>query len=170
MNMTITGIKQPSVEMLDKLQKGGYVLYFRHAEPIEHSGDPGLSADGAAKAKALGNWFREKRITVNVPVLTSPARRTQETGRAAFQDIRVEQALYHVDTLFIENPTGEALEMKTRLLGLLESTPAEGTNRVLVGHSFTFNGQVEARPYLGLILLQPIGNAQGYEIVDAFNF
>ncbi|MNJ02366.1 hypothetical protein D3C73_1623070 [compost metagenome] len=72
--------------------------------------------------------------------------------------------------MFIENPTGEALEMKTRLAGLLESTPAEGSNRVLVGHSFTFNGQVEARPYLGLILLQPKGNVQGYEIVDAFNF
>ncbi|MEK3713638.1 histidine phosphatase family protein [Paenibacillus sp. FSL R7-0333] len=170
MNMTGTGINQPPAEMVNQLQQGGYVLYFRHAQPAETFGDPGLSSEGQEKAALLGNWMREQNIKLSLPVLTSPTHRTQETGKAAFQSIRVEEALAHMDTLFMENPAGEALEMKTRLVTLLESIPSESTNTVLVAHSFSFNNQIEARPYLGLILLKPKGEAQGYEIAGAFNF
>ncbi|WNS46697.1 histidine phosphatase family protein [Paenibacillus sp. MMS20-IR301] len=170
MNMTVTGIKQPPAEMVNRLQQGGYVLYFRHAQPAENFGDPGLSAEGQEKAVLLGNWLREQKIKINLPVLTSPTQRTQETGKAAFQSIRVEEALAYMDTLFTENPDDAELKMKARLVSLLESLPSEGSNTVLVAHSFSFNNQIEARPYLGLILLKPRGKGQGYEIVDAFNF
>jgi hypothetical protein len=170
MNMAIAGINKPSAELLNRLQTGGYVLYFRHAQPSEPSGDTGLSVEGAEKAALLGDWLREQNITIRLPVLTSPTQRTQQTGKVAFQGFRVEEALAHMDTLFMENPASEALEMKTRIMSLLESTPSEGTNTVLVAHSFSFNGQIEARPYLGLILLKPKGKGQGYEIADAFDF
>lgn len=170
MNMTVTGIKQPSAEMITRLQQGGYVLYFRHAQPAGNTDDPGLRADGQEKAVLLGNWLREQEIKINLPVLSSPTQRTQETGKAAFQSIRVEEALAYMDVLFMENPSGVERVMKARLMSLLESIPLAGTNTVLMAHSFSFNDQIEARPYLGLILLKPKGKGQGYEIADAFDF
>ncbi|MCI3194765.1 hypothetical protein GXP75_03530 [Bacillus sp. HU-1818] len=49
-------------KLLEILQKGGHVLYFRHADPAETSGDPGLSIEGKKKAESLKLLFQEKKL------------------------------------------------------------------------------------------------------------
>ncbi|WCM63156.1 histidine phosphatase family protein [Paenibacillus polymyxa] len=170
MSLSTANVSKPSTEQVQRLQKGGYILYFRHAEPFPRSGDSELSEIGEEQATALGNFFREQNIPVQLPVVTSSARRAQQTGKAAFQNIYVEEALYDMDTLFRENPTEEEQARQNRLLTLLESNPAEGFNKVLIAHQFTFNGKVDPIPYLGMIMLMPKGEPEGYEVVDVFHF
>ncbi|PAY13470.1 histidine phosphatase family protein [Bacillus sp. 7705b] len=160
-------------KLLEILQKGGHVLYFRHAEPAEKSGDPGLSNEGKKKAESLKLLFQEKKIILNSPIWTSPARRTQETAEIAFEGIerKVNDALYWMDALFVDQPVGDNQKnLKKALANIFESIPEDDTNSVVVGHHFTFGNVISSLPYLGMVVLKPEGEGKGFKVVTNFEF
>ncbi|KPV56836.1 hypothetical protein QJ48_25535 [Paenibacillus sp. A3] len=53
-----------------------------------------------------------------------------------------------------------------RLLHILESRPADGSNTVLVGHDFTFGDAFPGLPYLGMVILEPGGQGKGYRFLS----
>ncbi|XOK63972.1 histidine phosphatase family protein [Paenibacillus elgii] len=156
--------------LLKAIRQGGYVLYFRHAKPEDNSAgsDSGLSELGKQQAKQLEALFKEQNITVQLPVLTSSANRARQTAEMAFgvQNVKVEPALYQIGVLQSERPNEAEQSVKTRLLHILESRPANGSNTVLIGHHFTFGDAFPELPYLGMVILEPAGQGKGYRFLS----
>ncbi|RRJ66037.1 hypothetical protein EHV15_26320 [Paenibacillus oralis] len=140
-------------ELWEALRQGGYNLYFRHAQPIDTSSpDPGISPDGERLAKRLGKLLDEQNIPIQLPVSSSPLKRARETAEAAFgqRNVTIDLQLGQMD-----KPD------------LLESVPSEGFNQIMIGHYYSFGGQVEPRQllHLGLVILKPMGQGQGFTVV-----
>ncbi|GGG05934.1 hypothetical protein GCM10010912_58240 [Paenibacillus albidus] len=136
------------------LLQGGFNLYFRHARPVGGSGDEDhLSELGEVQARQLGEILRNKKIPLQIPVLSSPVIRALQTAVLAFPNEG-------------EVKTDERLPRVDGLLQVLEEKPELGTNQVLVAHYHTFKNQLqEFLDHIGLVILQPLGAEQGYRII-----
>lgn len=90
--------REPAAPVADapgeRLQRGGYVVYFRHAATDMSMTDStdnladctrqrNLTASGRADARAIGQAWRRSRLPVGA-VLSSPYCRTRDTARLAF--------------------------------------------------------------------------------------
>ena len=127
----------PPETALPLLRQGGLNLYMRHAitdrgqadtgRLTDRAGQRNLSPAGEAQARALGTAFRRLGIPV-AEVLTSPVFRAQDTARLAFGGARIHPALV-ADDYTARDARQDAAEVSALLAG-----PAEGGNRVLVGH------------------------------------
>ena len=130
-------------EVAQKLKDGGYVILMRHMatihEPDQWSGvdledcstQRVLSEVGKQQARDLGTAFRTLGIPVGV-VLTSPYCRTRETAELAFgAPPTVDPVLSTWDHLAVDQKTRKATELRK----ILDTTPAAGTNTVLVTHT-----------------------------------
>lgn len=137
-----------------QLLHGGFNLYFRHAQPVGGSGDEDpLSELGEAHARELGEILRNKKIPLQMPVLSSPVKRALQTAVLAFPNEG-------------EVKTDERLPRVDELQQVLEKKPEPGTNQVLVAHYHTFKNHLqEFLNHLGLVILQPLGAEQGYRIL-----
>jgi phosphohistidine phosphatase SixA len=126
------------------LQRGGLVIYFRHADTgpayLEQGVDlarcetqRNLNDDGRAESRVMGEQFRRLRIPVG-EVRSSEFCRCRETAQLAFGRYVVEPMLTGVSR------SAEAADRRTKsiatLKGLLAAPPASGTNTVLVSHGF----------------------------------
>lgn len=142
-----TAAKPPSLTMqqlkalLPKLQKGGYVFYFRHAatdmfqlddHPVigDCATQRNLSDEGKDQALAIGRAFRSQNIPVGM-VLSSPFCRCVETAQLAFGKAVVEDSLFFATRLSAEERNNNA----KRLRNLMAKRPNPGSNTVIVAHN-----------------------------------
>lgn len=128
--------------LIARLQAGGLVLYFRHADTLgmpcdrsfrigDRDGQRNISAAGQAQSRAIGQAFETHRIPVQLPVLAGPVYRARDTAELAFgaSNVRVTDDLLADD--YAGARLGEVLAGHARLFS--EPVPP-GANRVLVGH------------------------------------
>jgi phosphohistidine phosphatase SixA len=124
------------------LQKGGYVIYFRHTA-TEHSQTDSdrlnlnncmtqrnLSDLGREQARGIGKAFKVLGIKVS-SVITSPYCRCIEMGKLAFGDATATDDL----TFAISQKEEEAKRLAVALRRLLGEKPSDGTNTVLISHT-----------------------------------
>jgi phosphohistidine phosphatase SixA len=128
--------------LVERLRKGGMVLFFRHADtrgmPCDRSfrvgdreGQRNISAAGRAQSQAIGQALRELGIPVALPVLAGPVFRARDTAELAFGAANVQVT----DGLLADDYSGARLGWVLDEHRRLFSAPvAAGTNRVLVGH------------------------------------
>ena len=128
--------------LVERLRKGGLVLFFRHADtrgmPCDRSfrvgdreGQRNISAEGREQSKRIGAAFHELRIPFMRPVLAGPVFRARDTAELAFGVANVQVT----DGLLADDYAGARLSWVLDEHRRLFSDPvAAGTNRVLVGH------------------------------------
>ncbi|PFK10290.1 histidine phosphatase family protein [Bacillus cereus] len=159
--------------LIEKIKRGGYVLYLRHAEPFNNT----LSDEGKKQAKKLGDIFKERHIPIQYPVLTSPIGRTIETGKLAFgdgdQQTKIYENLKFIDDLYGKNSNHP---IKKDLVASFEKKPSENLNAVFVGHDHRFHESLQCKNdmdhflcYLDTVVLQPKGQGNDFEFVGVIS-
>jgi phosphohistidine phosphatase SixA len=120
--------------LVQDLQHGGYVIFFRHAMTNWNERDQAdptlsnralqrnLSEAGQREAAAIGQALKVLEIPME-KVLTSPFWRCRDTAQFAFGDYDTTGLLYWKGPKFRE-----------ARVKMLSTTPASGKNLVLVGH------------------------------------
>lgn len=127
--------------LLPKLQKGGYVFYFRHTasdmfmlddNPVMGNCETQrpLSDEGRNQARSIGNAFRRNKIPVG-QVKTSPFCRAIDTAQLAFDRAEADEGLYFATRLTVQERASKTSHLKR----LLAKQPAEGSNTVIVAHN-----------------------------------
>jgi len=127
---------------VEALQRGGYVIYFRHAmtDSTQKEASPvpdlancstqrNLTAAGRDQARVIGDVFRARNIPVG-QVLSSELCRALDTARLAFG--RAETAPPLLAAVGISDAERRARTEGVRKL--LAAVPPPGTNVVLVSH------------------------------------
>jgi hypothetical protein len=124
--------------LLDGLQKGGLVVFFRHsitpgpdAQKINPPGESPdicnsqrqLNEEGREKARRMGEALRRLNIPIG-PVLSSPFCRCWETAQLSFGRYKIDRQLLS----FNERTTTH----------LFSQIPPPGQNLVYVGHAQTY--------------------------------
>ncbi|MEO1679603.1 MAG: histidine phosphatase family protein [Pseudomonadota bacterium] len=124
-------------DMIQALQTGGHVIYFRHAattwsgvDRIEwpRSRQRLLSERGIAQSRMIGAAFRAQGIPVG-EVLASPFARCRDMAEIAFG--RVEERMELLGLL--SDAEGRAARV-AYLRDQLTTEPEAGTNRIIVSH------------------------------------
>jgi len=127
--------------VLGELRKGGYVIYFRHAPTeVEGPGDEGsdlakcetqrnLTPEGRRQSTQTGNAFRTLRIPVGT-VTSSRVCRCTDTANLAFGHFTVSDDVY----VSVGADPAETRRLTKALRRMLSTTPAKGTNAVIVSH------------------------------------
>lgn len=131
-----------TLEAVQTLSQGGYVIYFRHAATNHETVDTdrqnlencatqrNLSDLGRAQAEAIGAAFDLLDIPVG-DVLSSPYCRCMDTARLAFGRVTASQ-----DLLFaLDTGAERTAELAEALRNMLSEQPAPGTNTVIAGHT-----------------------------------
>ncbi|WP_149093858.1 histidine phosphatase family protein [Paenibacillus terrae] len=140
------------------LLRGGYNLYFRHAQPENtHDNDVMLSTLGREQAWRLGELLTARKVPIQLPVSASPIMRARQTAEIAFsqQNVQIEPRL-----------------VQRELDQLLETAPEAGLNQIFVAHRHHFNNQLnpnEKFGYLNMVVLKPLGTGKGYKVVQVLN-
>jgi phosphohistidine phosphatase SixA len=159
--------------LVERLQRGGYVILFRHAatdaSATDMTGDPrdcsrqrNLDARGRRQAREIGRAFRRLGIPVG-PVLASPFCRTRDTARLAFGRVRASSSLLSADFFPDE---GAGARQAGRLRRLLEERPSRGTNAVLVSHAFAIDDAAGVSLAEGeAVVVVPGRGRRGFEVV-----
>ena len=118
------------IALLRALRAGGFVLYMRHALTAptdDECSSNGLSAEGEAQARLVGQAIRDLRIPVSA-VLASPVCRGRDTARLLdLAAVEVTPALDRVGG-------GRGIAVHAQRRALLAQPPAPGTNVLLVSH------------------------------------
>ncbi|MEO1186530.1 MAG: histidine phosphatase family protein, partial [Cyanobacteria bacterium J06636_27] len=158
-------------ELLDELQDGGYVIYFRHAQTERDFADQVtadvnnfstqrvLSEFGVKQSLAIGEGFELSEIPIG-SVTTSEYGRAVETAAIAFNEYLKDSAL---NFLPFEDYTDEQVEeMRTNVLPLLTEVPETGTNSIIVGHDdlFEAGAGIYPDPQGIAYLLKPDGEGE----------
>jgi broad specificity phosphatase PhoE len=138
---------QPPDMLVSELQKGGLVLYIRHAQTERDyadqlTADPNvcssqrvLSEEGWHQARAIGTAIAQLNIPVG-DVIASQYCRAWQSADLAFGRYRKDAALNFEPA---ENYAPEQVAaMRDRVLPLLTAPIAAGTNLVVVGHDDPF--------------------------------
>jgi phosphohistidine phosphatase SixA len=128
--------------LVERLRRGGLVMYFRHADTTgmacdrtyrigDRDGQRNISPDGREQARRLGVAMRELAIPIHEPVLTGPVYRARDTAELAFgaENVEVTESLLADD--YAGSRVRWVIAEHRRLFG---EPVAEGGNRVLVGH------------------------------------
>jgi virginiamycin B lyase len=146
---TATVAGEPS--LVETLQGGGRVIYFRHAatDPVPDDADPVVLADcdtqrnlsraGRRQSQAIGRAIRGLRIPIG-RVLASPFCRALDTARLAFGRARPARLLENLETAPNESERARRTEELRRLLS---SPPQAGANTVLVAHGFNITAAAD---------------------------
>ena len=165
-----------SAALLDDLKKGGYIIYFRHAEtehPPGHmereareknqvdladcSSQRNLSEQGRAKAAVAGRALRSLGIPVGVAVASRYCR-TMETARLIYGEPIPSDDLTRLE----EGKDGRA----GALLDLLSVPPAQGTNTLIFAHRGILSMATGESAEEGeAVIFRPAGAGQSYRVV-----
>ncbi|MBL6455240.1 histidine phosphatase family protein [Belnapia sp. T6] len=128
--------------LIDRLRRGGLVLFFRHADTGgeacdrsyrigDRAGQRNLSPAGRAQAVRIGEAIARLSIPVTDPVLAGPVFRARDTAELAFGAARVAVT----DSLLADDYAGDRLSwVLAEHRRLLAAPVPPGGNRVLVGH------------------------------------
>ena len=141
----VAGVAGP--ELVEALQGGGHVIYFRHAQTEKDyadqvTADPNagstqrvLSEAGWHQAKGIGQAFRTLQIPVG-QVTSSQYFRAWQTADLAFGRYEKDAALNFEPA---EDYTPEQFAaMRDRVMPLVTEVPPDNFNTVLVGHDDPF--------------------------------
>ena len=164
--------------LIDLLRQGGYILYVRHGEAIVGEDQPNLnfwhcstqrnlSDLGKIQAIDYGQVLRNLRIPISYPVLASPYCRTIETAQLAFgrQNTQIYPSLFQIHRLNEDLPSEERQRILDFLKSVLEIKPPQGSNRVIIAHTFQRDVGLGEIPNMGTVIVKPLGQGNGYEIV-----
>ncbi|MCI0505042.1 MAG: histidine phosphatase family protein [Gammaproteobacteria bacterium] len=132
--------------LVQKLQQGGYVIFFRHAATDHSQQDTDkknlancetqrpLTDEGRQQARVIGEGFTALNIPVG-NVITSYYCRCIDTARIAFG-----KATPTLDITSIQDVTPDVKQQRiANLRQMLNTPPAAGANTVLVAHKWMFN-------------------------------
>ena len=138
-----TAPKLSGYALIKELQKGGYVIYFRHgttsdlgekdvsdADLEDCARQRNLSDAGQSQTKEIGAAFKALRIPTG-EVYSSPYCRCLDTARNIFGKVAKNKALHFA----IQLRTAERTTITAQLLDLLATVPPAGTNTALVSHT-----------------------------------
>lgn len=152
--------------LVQALQKGGYVIYFRHAATDFSQTDTdgpalqdcsrqrNLSEAGREQARAIGEAFRALKIPIGA-VLASPYCRTRETAQLAFGRFEVSEDIRG----------GSGPVRAEALRRLLARAPEPGTNTVLVAHQFNLRDAAGVSLAEGeAAIFEPLGSG-GFRLI-----
>jgi phosphohistidine phosphatase SixA len=156
-----------SVQIVEALQHGGYVVYLRHAATDRSKEDAGvvdlddcssqrnLSDAGREQARAIGRGFRALEIPLG-DVRSSEYCRARQTARIAFGRVELEPDL----TGFPNKGDPGYAERVQRTKELLAIRPVEGENTVLVAHIKNIDAAAHISIEEGeLAVFEPLGGA-----------
>ncbi|WP_240468706.1 histidine phosphatase family protein [Gracilibacillus sp. YIM 98692] len=165
--------------ILSSLQKGGYILYARHAEATigvdqqnldfqDCSTQRNLSETGRQQAVRYGEAIRRQGIPVFYPVVTSPFCRNIETAVLAFGDTNFHVDLFWLDVYNLSTDISSQTYQQTiaSLQFVLETVPPPCYNYVIIGHSFPKGVGLGDISDMGTVIVKPLGRGRGYEMVD----
>lgn len=167
--------KLSGTELLNALQEGGHVIYFRHAQTEKDYADQVtadvnncatqrvLSEEGWQQAKTIGEAFEANSIPVG-DVISSEYCRAWKTAGLAFGRYEKNPAL---NFLPYEDYTEEQVaQMQENVMPLLTAVPESGMNTVIVGHDDIFEAATGIYPAPQGIayVLTPDGNGS-FELV-----
>jgi len=162
-------------ELIQQLRKGGYVIYFRHAQtekdyadqvtadPNDGSTQRVLSEAGWKQAKEIGNAFRKLKIPIG-DVISSQYFRAWQTADLAFGKYEKNAALNFEPA---EDYTVEQMAaMHDRVMPLVTAIPTNSVNTILVGHDDPFEAisGIYPEPQGVAYILKPNGE-NGFTIV-----
>ena len=140
-------------QLLNELQAGGHVIYFRHGEKSKDPNIPSrlpeefdsclfpnvlLTEVGVTSMQFLGQQFKQLNIPVG-RVVSSPVCRCIESAWYSFKDVTVDSSLngvYERDSngkFIINESVTEAYAVNLRRI--LTDSPNQGSNTVLFAHS-----------------------------------
>ena len=167
--------KNITIETLKEVQKGGFVLYMRHAptdtshpDRVPHvdlndcSTQRVLSEEGRNIAVEIGEAIRKAAIPIG-EIQVSPMCRTKETAEAAFG----KKYTLNIDLMYTSNLTSKEKEPKIVNSHRLLSTPVSaGTNLVLVAHAPNLMDVMGyfVKPEGTVVVFKPLGE-KGFEYV-----
>ncbi|MEN6313552.1 MAG: histidine phosphatase family protein [Clostridiaceae bacterium] len=161
------------------LRGGGYILYAKHGEATVGEDLPylnfqycftqrNLSEMGKRQAIGYGQVLRNLRIPINYPIRTSPFCRAIETAYLAFgyAGIQVDPFWFEIYMLSKNLSAEEQKRILDSLPSKLEMKPPPGSNSVIVAHSFPGGIGLGQIPDMGTIVLRPMGQGNGYEVIS----
>ncbi|WP_277536422.1 histidine phosphatase family protein [Cohnella rhizosphaerae] len=164
--------------MLDSLREGGYIFYSRHGEATEGSDQANLSfqdcttqrnlsALGRMQAVLYGDIFKRRRIPVSLPIVVSPFCRAIETAALAFRtdNMKVDPLGYDIYRLSGNLDQMERSRILNDLGKTLEAQPPEGSNTVIISHSFPAGVGLGPIPDMGTVVVRPHGRGKGFDVV-----
>lgn len=164
--------------LFNLLRSGGYVLYAKHGEATVGEDQPNLNFNycntqrnlsevGRSQAIYYGRVLRMIGIPVSYPILTSPLCRAIETGQLAFgrANIQVAPFLFQIYRLSGNLASIEQKRILDFLQSQLEIAIPQGSNRVIIAHSFPQGIGLGQIPDMGTVVIKPLGRDKGYEIV-----
>ena len=159
--ITLTnGLKADSKnEILDNLQKGGYLIFIRHAY-APGGGDPdnfdindcstqrNLNDQGREQSKKIKNFFTENKIPVD-SVISSEWCRCKETALIAFNKFETKKFLNSFySSKFLKNKKTQMKNLKKYIKGW-----NSGKNLVLVTHYVVISETLNYTPSSGEIIV-----------------
>lgn len=145
--------KLEGAELVKALQRGGFVIYFRHTATQRDQQDADqldldncatqrrLSEEGRRQAREIGAAFTALRIRV-AKVLTSPLCRAVETAQLAFGRYEKTPGL----TYSLRLPGEQRKQVSAQLREWLAIAPASGASTVLISHNANLKEAVALWP------------------------
>ena len=168
--------------LLDLLKEGGYILYARHGEATVGNDQPNLdfyncftqrnlSEIGQMQGIYYGDSLRKLQIPISYPITASPFCWAVETGQLAFGggNVQVDPFLAEINRLSENLSSEEQKIILDTLTSMLEIKPLQGTNKVIIAHSFPDDIGLGQIPYMGTVVIKPLGPGNGYDIVGRFS-
>lgn len=164
--------------LINELRKGGYILYVRHGEANVGEDQPGfslmdcstqrnLSVRGRDQANQYGEAIRKLNIPVTLPVESGPLCRTVQTAEAAFgtQNITTEEFWLKIYELSKNIGAVDSQKILQSFTNEVEYAPPNHLNRVIIAHSFPTGIGLGDIPYMGTVVIKPLGNNRGYKVI-----
>lgn len=169
--------------LINQLRQGGYVLYVRHGEANVGEDQPGfslmdcstqrnLSVIGKEQANKYGEAFRKLNIPVTLPVESGPLCRTVQTAKAAFgsQNVTVKEFWLKIYELSKNIGAEDLKQIVEDFKREVEHVPPNNSNRVIIAHSFPPGIALGDIPNMGTVVIKPLGNNRGYEVIGRLTF
>jgi phosphohistidine phosphatase SixA len=147
--------KLSGAQLLNALQKGGYVIFFRHVQTEVDYADQVfarmgycatqrvLGEEGWQQARKIGQAFRALKIPVS-KVYSSEYCRAWQTADLAFGRYEKVPGLNFAPAE--EYTEAQVAQMRAGIKPLLVAVPAAGTNTVIVGHDDVFDAATGIYP------------------------
>ncbi|MCG7381624.1 histidine phosphatase family protein [Paenibacillus sp. ACRRY] len=164
--------------LINELRKGGYILYVRHGEanvgedqpgfnPMDCSTQRNLSVRGRDQANKYGEAIRKLNIPITLPVESGPLCRTVQTAEAAFgtQNVTIKEFWLNIYELSKNIGAEDSQKILQEFTNDVEHVPPNHSNRVIIAHSFPSGIGLGNIPYMGTVVVKPLGNNRGYEVI-----
>lgn len=122
---------------------------------------------GRRQAIYFGQIIRNLQIPIGYPVLASPFCRTIESAQLAFGSavVKIDPFWFEIYRLSGNLSGPEQKRILDDLQSRLEIIPPPGSNKVIIAHSFPEGTGLGQIPDMGTVVVKPLGQRNGYEVV-----